>query len=157
VVTASWSAPYRIEMRALMPRAPGLWAAAWDMSVDRTPSQGPWELDWAEQRTSHPTEAGCYQHRWVDGIDVAPWWGGLPVTDMGETWHVYSADVSADRVEYRVDGALCGVAPGVKGRFGLLLDLVVGAPGSWGAGGGQPSPDDPGPWDLKIDHVRVTR
>jgi hypothetical protein len=156
-VTASWSVPYRIEMRALMPAGAGLWAAAWDMSVDRTQRQGPWELDWAEARLGDPTRAGCYQHRWVNGVDVAPWAGGLTVTDMTRNWHVYSADVSADRVEYRVDGVLCGVAPGVRGRFGLLLDLVVGAPGSWGSGGGQPSPDDPGPWDLKIDHVRVTR
>jgi hypothetical protein len=75
---------------------------------------------------------------------------------MARNWHTYSADVTPERVEYRVDGELCGIGPGVTGRFGLLLDNIVGAPGSWGSGGAQPAHDAPGPWDMKLDYVRVT-
>ena len=156
-VKAAWAVPYHIEVRALMPNSPGLWSVAWPMNVDRTTSDPIWELDMAEERMGMPTTAGCHQHKWVRGADKQTWDGQLTVPDMSRNWHVYSADVTADRVEYRVDGALCGTGPsGVTGRFGLLLSNVVAAPGSWASGGGQPAAGDGGPWDMKVDYVRVT-
>jgi hypothetical protein len=155
-VRASWAPPYHVEMRALMPNSPALWPVAWDMNVDRTQAQGISELDWAEQRMTHPEQATCHSHHWVDGKDTDVRDGALEVSHMGRNWHTYSADVFADRVEYRVDGRLCGTGPGVSGRFGLLLSSIVGAPDTWGADGASPDPADPGPWDFKVDHVRVT-
>jgi hypothetical protein len=155
-IKSSWAPPYHIEMRALMPNSPGLWTAAWDMNIDRTVAQGRWEIDWAEQRMTLPTTAGCHQHYWVYSTDKNTWDGRLNVSNMAFNWHVYSADVLRDRVEYRVDGKLCGTGPGVSGRFGLLLDHIVGKPGTWGAAGAQPAANDPGPWDMKIDYVKVT-
>jgi hypothetical protein len=75
---------------------------------------------------------------------------------MGQNWHIYAANVYADRVEYQVDGASCGVSYGVSGEFGLLLNNAIGTPGSWGSGGSQPSASDPGPWDFLVDYIRVS-
>jgi hypothetical protein len=155
-VKASWTVPFRIEVRALMPDSPGLWPIVWPMNVDRSRSQQIHELDVVEQRMTQPTVSGCHQHTWLNGVDIAAWDGHRTVSHTGRNWHTYSADVRADRVEYRVDGELCGVAPGVSGRFGVLVNNWVAKPGSWGSAGAQPAATDPGPWDLKLDHVRVT-
>ncbi len=156
-VKASWAVPYHIEMRALMPASAGLWPIAWDVNVDRSQGEGVRELDWSEQRMSYPTTAGCHQHNWIGGVDTQIWDGERAVSDMAHNWHTYSADVWPDRVEYRVDGRKCGLGPsGVTGRFGLLLNNVVSKPGTWSSGGLQPAATDPGPWDMKVDYVRVS-
>jgi hypothetical protein len=156
-VKAAWPVPYHIEMRAKMPPTPGAWPAAWNINVDRPTSQTIYELDWAEERMSYPTSVGCHQHQWLHGADSGAWDGGSSLATMGTSFHIYSADVYADRTEYRVDGALCGVGPATSGTQGLVLDNMIAPPGSWASGGQQPATADSGPWDLTIDYVRVTR
>ncbi|HEV3225182.1 MAG TPA: hypothetical protein VGZ52_00035 [Acidimicrobiales bacterium] len=155
-VKAAWAVPYHIEMRAKMPSTPGAWPAAWNINVDRPTSLDIFELDWAEEQMSSPAYAGCHQHRWLNGGDTQAWDGGVSVSNMGTNFHLFSADVYADRTEYRVDGMLCGIGPATSGRHGLLLDNVIAPPGSWASGGQQPAASDSGPWDFVIDYVRVT-
>jgi hypothetical protein len=156
-VKRSFPVPFRVEMRARYPDAPGLWGGLWPMSVDRdNRGQGVYELDVAEQRTTLPTEAGCHWHLFRDGA-VTSWDGARRNVTLSD-WHVYGAIVRRGGVDYYVDGRRCGTgpAPGVTGRFGILLDMKVAPPGSWGAAGGAVPDDDPGPWDLLIDYVRAT-
>ena len=63
VVFAAWSVPFRYEVRAKQSSVAGAWTAlGWLQNVDRAPWQGLAEIDLAENRTSFPTEVGCYQH-----------------------------------------------------------------------------------------------
>lgn len=147
--------PFRVQMSALMPNSPGLWPALWPSSTNRTTTQGIYELDVAEERMTRPAVAECHEHLFNGGF---AWDGSLALgTSMAAAYHTYGADVYADHVDYSVDGVRCGTgpAPGVAGRFGLLLDNVVAAPGSWGAEGGQPAASDPGPWPMLIDWIEV--
>jgi hypothetical protein len=156
-VKASWAVPYRIEMRAKFPNVPGAWGGGWNMNVDRPTSQNIYELDWSEERMSYPTSADCHQHTWLSGRDTTPWdCSAVPVSHMGLNFHVFSADVYTDRVVYKVDGITRGTSYGVSGRHGLIINMGIGGPGSWGSGGQQPPASDPGPWDLLVDWVRVS-
>jgi len=159
-VPTSGTTPLHFEMRANMPDAAGLWAGFWPMSTNRnTSTDGVWELDVAEQPTNVPTEIGVHQHFYKGGKDVQPWNGSKQISSIRRNWHVYSADVTRTSVTYLVDGQLIGRAPGVAGRFGILLDNKVAPAGTWAAGGpngASVSNTDPGPWDLKIDYIRVT-
>ncbi len=155
-VKASLNVPYKIEMKALMPNTPGAWPSIWAINVDKPNFQNIYELDIAEQRMTYPTSAGCHQHTWLNGSDRGAWDGSITVSDMGLNWHVYSANVYADRVEYKVDGDLCGTAYGVSGRHGIILNNLIADPNSWGAGGQQPASTDTGPWDFKIDYIRAS-
>lgn len=158
-VKASVSLPFHIEMSALMPDSPGTWAALWLMSVDRPASRNYYELDVADERMSFPRSAGCHTHIWPSNSRA--WDGATSVSNMGTHWHVYSADVSPHHVSYFVDGMRCG--PGSSwtvpsGRYGLLIDNIIptGRTHTWGAGGGWPAAADPGPWDMKVDYIKVT-
>lgn len=143
--------PFHIEMRALMPNSPGLWSALWPMTTN---SSSVYELDVAEARMTFPTDAGCHEH--LPG--GASWDGSLTVSNMAANWHVYSANVYSDHVDYYVDGVRCGSgsAPGVSGSYGVMFTSIVGRSGTWGSGGAQPAASDPGPWDMKVDYVKVT-
>ena len=151
---AEWQVPYRITFRALMPNAAGAWPALWARSDD-----GSQELDIAEERMTFPTVAGCHQHQWSGGVDTHRFDGGATVSNMATNWHTYSADVTATSVTYKVDNLVCGVAFGEPtGTWhNAIIDNLLGAPGSWGAGGGAPAASDAGPWDLLVDYVRVSR
>lgn len=151
---AGWQTPYVISVRALMPNTPGAWPAIWIRSND-----GGRELDVAEERMTFPTQAGCHQHTWDRGRDTRTFDGGVTVSNMAANWHVYSAVVNSSSVTYRVDGLTCGVAYGIPTNSWhvLIIDNVLGAPGSWGSGGAQPAASDPGPWPMLVDWVRVTR
>jgi len=151
---AEWQLPYRITFRALMPSTPGAWPALWARSDD-----GSQELDIAEQRMTFPTVAGCHQHQWSGGVDTHRFDGGATVSNMATNWHTYSADVTATSVVYTVDGQVCGVGYGEPAGswHNVIIDNLLGAPGSWGAGGGAPAATDRGPWNLLVDYVRVSR
>lgn len=156
-VKAAWPVPYRIEARIRYPNTPGAWSGPWNMNVDRPTSQNISELDWGEERMSFPTTFDCHQHTWLSGKDVAPWdCGGRTVTHMGQNFHTIAAEVRSTGVTYSVDGVAVRTAPGVSGTHGLIINSAIGAPGTWGAGGGAPAASDPGPWDLLVDYVRVT-
>jgi hypothetical protein len=154
---AQWQPPYRIEMRALMPKTPGAWAALWEHGD--VPDGH--ELDVAEEFMweGKGTTAHCAQHKWRNGQPVrTPFEGRINVSNMATNWHVYSATVTTNSVTYRVDNQVCGVAWGIPATTwnGAILMNMIGDPGSW-AGQQQPSPSDPGPWDMKVDYVRVTK
>lgn len=155
-VKASFPLPFKVEARMLMPPTPGAWAALWAMNVDRSTSQDIYELDIAEERLTRPTTAGTHQHTWLHGADQKPADGSRPVSDMTKNWHVYASEVHADHVTNYVDGTAIATFYGVSGRFGLLLNNGIAPAGSWGAAGGKPAASDKGPWDMKIDYVRVS-
>lgn len=155
-IKASFPVPFHIDVRALMPETPGAWPALWLKNTNYTAAQGMYELDVGEERLTYPTTGICHSHFWVNGTDQNPWGSQLTVSDMGQNWHDYSADVYSDHVTYYVDGAACGTSYGATGQFGINLDNILGTPGSWGSGGQEPAASDPGPWDMLVDYIRVT-
>ena len=152
----SFALPFRAEMSALMPGAPGAHTGLWAMNVDRPTSQDIYELDIAEERMTIPTVAGSHQHTWLSGVDKHPVDASMAVTDMARNWHIYASEVYADHVTNYVDGKAVGSFYGVSGKFGLLLNNEIDPAGTWGAHGGQPAAGDPGPWDMLVDYVRVS-
>ena len=137
-----------------MPNTAGAWPALWARSDD-----GGQELDIAEERMTFPTAAGCHQHQWSGGVDTRLFDAGVAVSNMAKDWHTYTADVTETSVTYMVDGLTCGVAYGVPtgSWHNAIIDSLLGAPGSWGSGGGAPAASDPGPWNMLVDYVRVSR
>lgn len=150
-----WQGPHTISIRALMPPTQGAWPALWLRS-----DTGEHELDIAEERMTFPTRAGCHQHQWKNGVNARPQYDSeITVPNMATNWHIYSAIVNSASVTYKVDNQICGVAWGIPNDiwYGVILNNMIGDPGSWGSGEAQPSSTDPGPWDLLVDYVRVTK
>jgi hypothetical protein len=154
--------PFRVELRAKMPPTPGAWGGGWTNDPFAFPSGQNVELDFAEERMSLPTQYGAHKHVWtyqIGWVDIAPldcYLNGVP--DLSADFHVYTAEVRESGVVFAMDGIVCGTAPGVPTGTpqSFLLDQVIGLPGSWGSGGQQPAPGDPGPWDALYDYIRVT-
>lgn len=145
--------PFHVEMRALLTPTPGAWDALWTVGVS-SPGDVP-EIDIAEVPMSTPTLITTHQHLWGSS-DLQTFNGGLMVSDASKNWHVYSADVKTDQVDFFVDGQSAGVGYGEPVlTHGLILDATLGAPGSWGSGGKEPDPSDPGPWLMKVDWLRA--
>jgi Glycosyl hydrolases family 16 len=159
-VKHTFAPPFHVEARLKDPPTRGAWGGLWLLNTDRSQSQGIWELDDGENRSTFPTQAHFAQHSWVNGADSgSPFGCALTVSDVTQNYHVYSADVRTTGVDYYVDGVRCGSTQGgVSGDFGLLFDMRVPTSGSssWGAGDGWPDASDPGPWDLTVDYVKVT-
>jgi hypothetical protein len=155
-IKASLPVPFRIDMRALMPNTAGAHSSLWMMNVDRPTSQNIYELDTAEERTTLATTFGSHQHTWLNGSDTRPVDGQLTISSMRTNWHVYSADVYSDHVTTYCDGVRGATFYGVSGHFGAILSNGIAPAGTWGAAGGQPSSNDPGPWDMLVDYVHVS-
>jgi chitodextrinase len=159
-VKRTFAVPFHVEARVKDPATPGAWGGLWLLNTDRSQSQGIWELDVGENRSTFATQAHFAQHLWVNGADSgSPFGCARTVTDVTRNYHVYSADIRSTGVSYYVDGVQCGSTQGgVSGHFGVLFDMRVPTSGSssWGAGGGWPGASDPGPWDMTVDYVKVT-
>jgi hypothetical protein len=156
-VKVSFPVPFKYEVRFKLPNVAGAWISpGWLQNVDRPTSQNIYELDAGETRTTFPTFFGANQHTWLNGSDQQAANGGGSGTDGRTNWHVMTLEATSTACRYYLDGTLVATYYGVSGRFGVQLQSEIADAGSWGAGGAQPDPSDPGPWDLLIDYVRVS-
>lgn len=155
-IKSSWPAGFRYEVRFKCSPVTGSGAwenAGWLQNVDRTSSQGLWELDTSEERTS-PTEIGMNQHKWVGSTDVSNEGGGAPTTDCRSDWHTVTVDTyPSGGTKYYLDGVYVTTHSSVGGSFGVQIHNEIA---DVSAGIGQPAASDPGPWDMVVDYVRVT-
>jgi hypothetical protein len=165
-VRAAWSPPYEVKSRArnIGRLGGGDFQAGksgeWNVTVNQTVNT---EIDWNEYRSTFPTEYIPHQHHypWATGAEDGRWSGdNLVVADQSKTWHVYTADVYPDHVDYFIDGHPSGTTPyGVPAtdRQGVELTAFIPLPGTWAAGRCtcQPAADDPGPWVMLVDYVVV--
>jgi len=155
-IKASFTTPYRCEVRAQMPPIAATLTSPWIKSVLDT---GIDELDITEQNdiTSNLTTATSNYHRWPSEPGAFPYSGSVSVSDVTTNFHVYSVDVTSTSAVFKVDGSTvltgAGIADGTT--HGLLLQNMVADSGSWAANGHDPS--GTGPWDMLIDYIRVTR
>lgn len=161
-VLASWPVPFRYEVKFLLPNVAGAWCGpGWLQNIDHTVAQGLWELDCGETRSTFPTLFGANQHHWT--LDAT----GKEVDSLSESahgvaadgrtaWHVMAVEATAVGTMYFLDGVAIASHHGVDGRFGVLLHNVIATLSSWGSGNAAPTATDPGPWDFKIDYVRVS-
>jgi len=165
--TIGWRPPFTVKLRAKMPSSPGLWSSAWYQSVNQPRARGLFELDQVEQRTSVPFRHNTFVHFHKNGavVDALDWDCFMDLSTAVSTYHVYTMVVASASVVFRVDNRLCGTYTNLavpagsaafsQHTFGVLLQNVVGAPGSWASGGRQPTGS--GPWDMVIDWLGITQ
>jgi hypothetical protein len=152
-ILASWPVPFRWESRVLLPTVAGAWSTGgWLQNVDR--SAGIAELDCGETRGTYPTIFCANQHLGSGGTDAKA--ENAHATMTAGAWHVCAVEATEAETRYYLDGNLVATHSGVSGRFGVLLHNVIADLTSWGSGGKNPDPADAGPWDVKVDYVRVT-
>lgn len=161
-----FAVPARFEARILEPASGGIFSSWWMMETNKTTAQGIDEVDIADNRQTFPTDNLCGTHHWVNGSDTNAWSYHMATTDQTTNWHVYSANVYGDHIDFYVDGARCGTGPapgaGADARMGLLLQTrvptCITTPSTcWASGySSGPAAGSPGPWDMKVDYVKVT-
>lgn len=153
----------RIEVRARLPIARGLWPAIWTLGAthgdERWPDCG--EIDLMENVGFEPkllhfsVHTAAYNHVMKTHKTTT-----ARYDDLATAWHVYAVDWTPERIDFFVDerkvfafaneGTGRAAWPFDRAQF-LLLNLAVG--GDWG---GQHGIDDASlPRALLVDYVRV--
>ncbi len=155
----------KIEVRAKLPKGKGMWPAIWMMSTDET--YGTWpksgEMDIMENVGFDPNKifmtihTEAYNH--IIGTQKS---SNTLLADVYDTYHIYSIEWFADRVDFLIDGAkyftftksgsTSAVWPFDK-PFYVILNVAVG--GDWGGEQGI----DPliFPQQMSVDYVRVSK
>ncbi len=155
----------RIEIRAKVPNAMGVWPAFWALGSDdegkKWPASG--EFDILEYIARLPRRVLAAAHAaTADGTHVPLSKEIQAPVDIDEAWHTYGVEWTADKLTYTYDGAeyatftraeiakAGGVWP-FGHDFYLVLNLAMG--------GGYPGPVDPKVDKQKfvIDWVRIYR
>ena len=155
----------RIEVRAKVPKGRGTWPAIWMLGTNIRdvgwPTCG--EIDIMEHVGFDPgrihanIHTKAYNH--VQGTNKG---NNIVIARADEDFHTYSADWSADKIDFFVDGQRYftflkeaggeAVWPFDKPQY-LILNLAIG--GDWG---GQQGIDDTAfPTRFEIDYVRIYR
>ena len=155
----------KIEVRARLPKGKGMWPAIWMMSTDET--YGTWpksgEMDIMENVGFDPNKifmtihTEAYNH--VIGTEKG---SNILLADVYDTYHIYSIEWFADRVDFLIDGTkyytfaksgnTSAVWPFDK-PFYVILNVAIG--GDWGGAQGI----DPliFPQQMSVDYVRVSK
>lgn len=142
----SFPAPFRYEVRFLLPNAPGMWSGAgWLQNVDRTNTQAIHELDCGECRSA--TRYGTSQHLWIGSTDTLNETSSIAGPDGHAAFQTMAVEVRGTGNTYFLNGLQVTPHSGATGRFGVQLHNVLG---------GTTLPTDSGPWDMLIDYVRVS-
>ncbi|MCK6616910.1 MAG: glycoside hydrolase family 16 protein [Cyclobacteriaceae bacterium] len=154
----------RIEVRAKLPRGRGTWPAIWMLPTDWAyggwPASG--EIDIMEHvgfdpgvihGTIHTESYNHHKKTQKEGI--------MTVADAQDSFHVYSIDWRADKIDFFVDDKLYHSVSRLSEdtfrewpfdkRFHLIMNLAVG--GFWG--GMKGIDDSIWPQRMEVDYVRV--
>ncbi|MBC7390561.1 MAG: family 16 glycosylhydrolase [Opitutaceae bacterium] len=155
----------KIDVRAKLPKGKGMWPAIWMMSTDE--SYGTWpksgEIDIMESVGFDPNKifmtihTEAYNH--VIGTEKG---SNKLLTDVYDTYHIYSIEWFPDRVDFLIDGTKYYTFPKSGNTtavwpfdkpFYLILNVAVG--GDWGGAQGI----DPliFPQQMSVDYVRVSK
>ena len=152
----------RVAIRAKLPAGRGLWPAFWMLGHDFPGVDWPFcgEIDVMEMLGQNPRRVHGYVHG--PGSLAEEGVGGSKRVrrSLARGYHVYSADWSAERITFSLDGfpyatvARATYPPGQTWAFDrpmfLLLNLAVG--GEWP---GPPGRSTRFPARMKVDWVRV--
>lgn len=153
----------RFEIKAKLPAGTGMWPAIWMLPTKW--EYGGWphsgEIDIMENVGYWPDSVLSTVHTGAyNGMLNTQKTAGLNFKDLSKAFHVYSAEWTADKISFFVDGKLCNVfnndhtgtaAWPFDTEFHLLLNVAVG--GNWG---GKFGVDDKiFPQKMEIDYVRV--
>ena len=147
----------RVDVKAKLPRGPGLWPAIWMMPTDSYyggwPKSG--EIDIMELLGQTPTIVYGTIHWAENGVHLSS--GGRDTLKTGRTFaddfHLFSFEWSADSLKWFVDRSLYHTernGPPFDKRFFLILNVAVG--GNWP---GSPDASTSFPQVMIIDYVRV--
>lgn len=157
-ILAQWDLPFRYECRWRMPPIDGAHVSAgWVQQLDNPKSEHIFELDCGESHSTDPNHAGFYQHDWINGVEQNAKGISIPVaSNWRENFHIVACEVRSDRVDYFFDNAKVATYYGVSGKYGAVLHNPISRH-SWQNGGAMPDPNEPGPWDMLVDYVRVSK
>ncbi len=146
------------EIRAQLPAGSGLWPAFWLLPADMS---WPPEIDAMEAFGDTNPINGEGGHTLIHYASHTPpdnqicgAWYNVGV-DVTAGFHTYGVDWEPNAITYYFDGtpyASCPANPAANKPFYMLINLAVGAAGSWP---GEPSATTTWPAELKINYVRA--
>ena len=154
----------RFDVRAKLPKGPGLWPAIWMLGSND--STAPWpncgEIDIMELRGSAPTVNNTTMHYGTNSTSDHKQKGTqytLPASASGDfstDFHIFSLVRSLNQMRFYVDGTLyytltsADVSPyPFNNPFYAILNVAVG-----GDFGGDPTASTPFPQAMQVDYVR---
>lgn len=137
----------RIDIRAKLPKTPGLWPAFW-LLPNNTAHNGAFEIDMMEYRGFLP-----------DVIHMTNHWGGQQIDhdytgdfDYSQDYHVFTLIWNAFTITWYVDGVQrFQTSQGISNQsMYLIINSTIG--GNWG---GLPNASTSLPQYMDIDYVRI--
>ena len=140
------------EMRARLPKGPGVWPAFWLLGVpnlkDKSVTQI--EIDVVEQYGAHPNALHTTVHLWGPGGKHTAEGKQFVVSGMTDDFHRYGVMVDAENITFYFDGVelhRCKTPEAAKVPLYLLVDLALGS--------GWPIDKTHNPSFLDVDYVRA--
>lgn len=153
-IKKSWSVPFRYEAMVKFPNVDNAWVGpGWNQNVDRPNTQDIFELDCGETNSKNRFGMGANQHTWLNSGQKQGADGWMVCTDNRTNWHTVAVEARTTGCTYMIDGVPLKTQYGVSGRFGAMLHNQIGDAGFWDFTA--PDPNDPGPWHMLVDYVRV--
>lgn len=140
------------EVRAKLPAGQGLWPAFWMLPADDKTSTTA-ELDVFEVLGGNPSTLYTATHTTVTGTNVAAQ-QVVSVANTSTDFHTYGVDWEPTTITYYMDGKAISSTPtpsNMNRPMYMLLDLAVGAQGSWA---GTPSSSFTSA-SMQVDYVRA--
>ena len=152
----------KFEIRAKIPRGRGTWPAIWLLPADnplKWPDDG--ELDIMEEVGFQPNVIyGTAHSKWYNGAQGTQKGGNLTVSTAQDSFHVYTLEWTAHKVEWFVDSISYysysdpyygAPAWPYTADFFMILNIAIG--GNWG--GQQGIDNTVFPQQMLIDYVRI--
>jgi len=140
------------EMRAKLPKGPGVWPAFWLLGVPRLKDKSVTqiEIDVVEQYGAHPNALHTTVHLWGPGEKHTADARQFPVTGMTDDFHRYGVMVEPENIISYFDGVelrRCRTPVEARVPLYLLVDLALGS--------GWPIDQTPNPSRMLVDYVRA--
>ena len=140
------------EMRAKLPKGPGVWPAFWLLGVPRLKDKSVTqiEIDVVEQYGAHPNALHTTVHLWGPGEKHTGDGKVFPVVGMTDDFHRYGVMVDPDHITFYFDGVelrRCKTPEAARVPLYLLVNLALGS--------GWPIEHTPNPSYMYVDYVRA--
>jgi beta-glucanase (GH16 family) len=141
------------EMRAKLPRGPGLWPSFW-LIGNKAPHEGSAEIDVMEYLGHDPSKYEATVHVWPRKGEGRSYEAKLvvPVTpgSLVDDFHAYGVSVDADEIVFYLDRREVGrtpTPPEQRQKLFLLVSLAMGS--------GFSTDETPNPSAMIVDYVRA--
>ena len=140
------------EMRAKLPKGPGVWPAFWLLGVPKLKDKSiqQIEIDVVEQYGVHPNALHMTVHLWGPGKVHKSDGKVAVVTGMTDDFHLYGVMVDEHEITFYFDGVelrRCKTPAAAHVPLYMLVNLALGS--------GWPIDKTPNPSAMEVDYVRA--